>query len=94
MEILQLRATDGTDFKIPGKPRSIRVHLSQICVIYAKVVAAFAEAGGSFLEVPSLFNPDSLVLYLVCWPDEGALRRTFWRFIYAHPQPTGIGSHT
>jgi len=37
------------------QPGSIRDHLSQICVICVKVVAAFAEAGGSFLEVPSLF---------------------------------------
>jgi hypothetical protein len=40
------------------QPASIRDHLSQICVFCVKVVAAFADAGGSFLEVPSLFNPD------------------------------------
>ena len=76
------------------QPGSIRDHLSQICVFCVKVVAAFAEAGGSFLEVPSLFYPDSLVFDFVHWPAGDALRRTIWRFIYAHPQPTGISSNT
>src|ERR1044071_5783877 len=50
--------------KIPINHGSIRVDLSQICVIYAKVVAAFAKAGGSFLRSSVAFtNPDSLVFY-------------------------------